>query len=157
MKTAVIVTQTSRWKLHFLEKHHFCFFLYGQPRRLNKKVWRFHEKNGRVVKTAYLVSIFPIWTFFEKKRNFSEKICFYQFGTWGKKYWSLLIFLPLLCQNFILTVHTFVLTVFFEKLTIFLLTFWHLTFWQKVKKLFFNSLEDWATSFSTLDETFPVG
>ena len=157
MKTAVIVTQTSRWKLHFLEKHHFCFFLYGQPQRLNKNFWRFHEKIGRVVKTAFLILFSPYERFMRKNEIFLKNLLFISSGHGARNNGLSSFFLPLLCQNFILTVHTTILTAFFWKTYNCSFDFLTPDFLTEIRKLFLTVSKIETQVFHLLTKLFLLG
>ena len=94
------------------------------------------KKSAGLTKLHSLILFSPYERFLRKNEIFQKKSVFISSGHGARKNGLYSFFLPLLCQNFILTVHTTIFTVFFENLTIFLLTFWHLTFWQKVEKFF---------------------
>ena len=84
-----------------------------------------HLVGKKVEKVEHFLSMPRAMFFWENK--VSEKSVFYHLGTWGKNNGPLSVFFLAVMSKLRFTSPNEILTLFSEKLTTFLLTFWHLT------------------------------
>ena len=93
------------------------FFSVLSASEIEQKFLAFPRKNWPACQNCLFWFYVPRWTFFEKKKFFGKNLFFISSGH-GARINGLPSFsLPLLCQSFILIVHTTILTFFFEILT----------------------------------------
>ena len=109
-------------KTTFSNKISFLSLSVLSASEIEQKLLAFPRKNQLVVKTAFYV---PKATFFEKIK-IRNKICLLSFWDMWQKILAFCKFFLLLCQNFILPVHTNFYTIFISKNSQLFSTFWHL-------------------------------